>query len=203
MWHTGLILCESNSYQLIWVFTRPRCPVILPVLGNANSLQDSPRTEHFNGDSHLYFSMIKPLSACVGVLKPGTSEHVRANSAKHSAKCLWLFFSPLYEPRACIAFFFFFLLCVWCAQYRSPCGCVPWVMLNKDITGHYCPLLSMVNGQYMSSSYLNKIPANNHYHPEWTRHWLCLEDRKQQQRDNFWRLRNRLLLLHTGDCSHV
>jgi len=57
--------------------------------------------------------------------------------------------------------------------------CVPWVTLNGDIIGHYCPLLSMVNDQYMSSSNLNKIAAHNHYHPEWTQHRLCLSQTQE------------------------
>lgn len=75
--------------------------------------------------------------------------------------------------------------------------CVPWVTCNRDIIGHYCPLLSMVNDQYMSSSNLNKIAAYNHCHPEWTRiDCVCLKHRKQQQIANFPQLRKLLLLLY-------
>lgn len=40
-----------------------------------------------------------------------------------------------------------------CATHRTEvdvvcvCVCAPWVMLNRDIIGHYCPLQSMVNDQ--------------------------------------------------------
>lgn len=57
-------------------------------------------------------------------------------------------------------------MCVCVTSTEVDVVCVPWVALNRDIIGHYSPLLSMVNDQYMSCSYPNKIAAHNRSHPE-------------------------------------
>lgn len=58
--------------------------------------------------------------------------------------------------------------------------CVPWVTLNRDIIGHYCPLPLMVNDQICRAVILTRSQPHNHYRPpEWTRHRLSPSQRQE------------------------
>lgn len=75
--------------------------------------------------------------------------------------------------------------------------CVPWVTLNRDIIGHYRPLLSMVNDQICPAIILTRsqpitITTLNGLNIDCVR----LNGRKQQQMANFPELHNLLLLLY-------
>lgn len=98
----------------------------------------------------------------------------------HPAAQLLLYSHMISELRASIAFPHRVRVSV-CRIHGTEVdvACVPWVALNRDNIGHYCPLLSMVNDQYMSCSYLNKIAAHSCYRPEWTHHWLYLRLRQE------------------------
>lgn len=50
------------------------------------------------------------------------------------------------------------LHCGLCTAQNVDEGCVPWVTLNRDMIGHYCPLLSLVHYQICPAN-LNEIAA--------------------------------------------
>lgn len=81
--------------------------------------------------------------------------------------------------------------------------CAPRVTLNRDIIGHYCPLLSMVNDQICPAVILTRsqpitITTLNGLDID----CVCLKDKKQQQMANFPELHNLLLLLYAFAFSH-
>lgn len=168
---------------------------------------EDTRAEHFNSESDTLLTLkfifsVTPLSnlsvshrRCSKKQKRNRLPCTLGNDQAHSVSwhknstfssvcvgCIFLsrhdaefMFCKLYELRASIAFSH--RVCnVHCTNVDVVC--VPWVTLNGDIIGHYCPLLSVVNDWYMSTSNL-KIAAHNHYHPDWARHRLRLSQTQE------------------------
>lgn len=54
-----------------------------------------------------------------------------------------------------------YTVCVSRTAQNVDVGCVPWVTLNRDMIGHYCPLLSMVNDQICPALILTRSQPQN------------------------------------------